>query len=232
MLVHDERRLDLFVAAFSVFRLPEVLQFIADDHSLRHEERESWSFFIQGEQIHFLADLPVISLLGFFQTLQVFVQLCLRREARSVNSLEHLALHIASPVGPCYALQLHSLDLSGASHMRSCTEIYKISLLIERNDFVLRQVFNQLHLVILVLVSHELDGFLPRQLEAFQRIVGLDHLLHFLLDLQKVLIVELMLHIKVIIKSVIDRRSDSQLGIRPQFLHRLCQNVGRRVSIA
>ena len=116
--------------------------------------------------------------------------------------------------------------------MRSGTEIYKISLLIERNDFVLRQVFDQLHLVILVLVSHELDSFFPRQLEAFQRIVGLDHLLHFLLDLQKILIVEFVLHIKVIIKSVIDRRSDSQLGIRPQFLHGLSQNVGRRVSIA
>lgn len=69
-------------------------------------------------------------------------------------------------------------------------------------NFVLRQVFDQLHLVILVLVSHELDGFFPRQLEAFQRIVGLDHLLHFLLDLQKILIVEFMLHIKVIIKPL------------------------------
>ena len=210
---------------------PERFQFVADDHALRQEERESRTFIGQHEQIHFLANLTVVTLLGFFHLCNIFVQLFLTWESRCVNSLQHLPVGVASPVCTCHAHQLVSLDLSGGFHMRSCTQIHEVALLVEGNHGVLRQILNQFHLIRFVLLFHKFDGFFSRQFKSFQRIVCLYDLLHFLLDLREIFFAELMLRLKIIVEAVIDCRADGQLGIRPQTLYSLRHDMGGRMSV-
>ena len=215
-----------------MLRLPEVLQFISDYHTIRHKEPESRSLFIEGEEIHLPAYLPVVPLLGFLQPFQIFIQFLLARETGAVYPLKHLPVRIASPVGSRHALELDGLYLTRPVHVRPRAEVHEISLPVEGYDFILRQVFYQLHLVVFALVSHELYRFLSGQLKSLQRIVGLDYLLHLLLYLQKVLIVELMLHIEIVIEAVLDSRSYGQLGVRPELLHGLSHYVRRSMSVA
>ena len=51
----------------------------------------------------------------------------------------------------------------------------------------------------------------------FKRLVRLDHPLHFLLDLGKILWRDAMRHFHVVIKAVLNRRSGGELGVGPEL---------------
>ena len=115
--------------------------------------------------------------------------------------------------------------------MRPCAEICEIALLIERNNSVIGKITNQLHLIGLVLLFHEFNRFFPGQFKAFQRNILLCNLFHFLFQSGQILIGKTVLQIKIIIKSVINRRADGQLSFGKQMFYRLCQNVRSRMPI-
>jgi len=115
--------------------------------------------------------------------------------------------------------------------VRAGAQIHELALLIEGDVGVLRQVVDQLHLVGLFLLLHELDGLGAGQLEALQLQLLLADLPHLRLDLRQVLLREGERRVQIVIIAVVDGRSDGQLHLRPQPLHGLGQNVGAGVPV-
>ena len=114
--------------------------------------------------------------------------------------------------------------------MRACAQIRKIvSLAIEGNLRILGKILDQLHLVGLVPLLHEGDGFLSWQGKTLQLCALLDDLLHLRFQLIQVFPGE-GFTLKIIVKSVLDGGTDSQLRLRIQPLYRLSQHMGCGVT--
>ena len=113
--------------------------------------------------------------------------------------------------------------------MRAGTQIYEAALVIEGNLRILRQIFNQLHLIRLTLVFHVLDCFIAGQSEPLQFMSFLDDLLHLRFQLIQVFPGK-RLCVEIIIKSIFNGRPNGHLCLREQTLYRLRQYVGGRMS--
>jgi len=101
------------------------------------------------EQIELLADFTVIALLGFFEPVQVGIELLLVGPGRTVDALQHLVVRVATPVGAGHFHQLETLaQLAGTRQMRSAADIEPVPLAIDRNLFAFRDdVLDDLDLV-------------------------------------------------------------------------------------
>ena len=101
---------------------------------------------------------------------QVGVQLVLLGEGDAVDALEGLPVGVAAPVGGVAGGQLDgvALDPAGGVQVGTGAQVGELALLVEGDVRVLRQVVDELHLVGLLLLLHELDGLFPGQLEALQ----------------------------------------------------------------
>ena len=81
LAVQDDGSGDLHIAVLLVDLPPVVQQGVLQDHALGQEEGEAGALVPQHEQSQFLAQLPVVPLLGLLDPLEVGVQLLLLREA-------------------------------------------------------------------------------------------------------------------------------------------------------
>ena len=153
----------------------------------------------------------MVTLFGFFDSCKVSVKLVLLHEAGAVDTLEHLAVGVASPVcaGAGGELDGIALDTAGRVQMRACTQIGEVALLIKAYDGILGQVVYKLDLIRLVLFLHELYGFLTGQLKALKLYLFLADLAHLGLDLLEYLGSDGKRCVKVIVKAVFDGRADS-----------------------
>ena len=115
--------------------------------------------------------------------------------------------------------------------MGAGAQVHELTLLIEGDVRVLRQIVDQLHLVRLVLFLHIGDGLRPGQLKALQLQLLLADLAHLALDLLHDLRGEGEGRVHIIVKAVVDGRADGQLHLRVQALHGLGQDVGAGVPI-
>ena len=156
LAVHDHRRLDFLIVVTAMNFAPVIDELIADDHAVRMEERESRAFFMQAENIQLLAEFTMVTLGSFLEHMQIFFQIRLLFKSRTIDALQHLVLFTAAPVSACNALQFDCLDLARAQHMRACAEIREFTLCIEGNHCILRQIIDELYLVVLTLFGKEL----------------------------------------------------------------------------
>ena len=109
----------------------------------------------------------MVALLCLLQHGQVIFQILLICKCSSVDSGKHLVLLAASPVSACNAHQLVCLaNILGAHQVRACTQICKLTLLIEADFLAFRKILNQLYLVRLLFFLHESNGFLSGQSKA------------------------------------------------------------------
>ena len=115
--------------------------------------------------------------------------------------------------------------------MGTGAQIGEVALLIEGDDGVLGQVLDELHLVGLLLLLHELDGLLTGQLEALQLQLLLADLAHLSLQGGQILGGEGAGSVKIVVEPVLDAGADGQLPLGVQPLHGLSQHVGAGVPI-
>ena len=115
--------------------------------------------------------------------------------------------------------------------MRSCAQVSELALLVEGNGSVFRQIVNQLYLVRLLALFHELDGLCARQLEALELLLLLADLAHLCLESIEVLLREGERRIKIVVEAVVDGGADGQLDLRIQAFYCLCENVRYRVTV-
>ena len=115
--------------------------------------------------------------------------------------------------------------------MGTGAQVHELSLLIEGDVGVGGQVVDQLHLVGLFLLLHELDGLGAGQLEALQLQLLLADLPHLCLDLRQVVGGKGKGRVQIVIKAVVDAGADGQLHLRVQALDGLGQDVGAGVPV-
>ena len=177
------------------------------------------------------AQLSVIPLLCLLYHSEIGFQLLLFGKCRGIQTGQHLIMLISPPVCACNTGQLICLSHIFCTHqVRPCTQIRKFSLLIKADFLPFRQIFNQLHLIRLLLLFHQGNGFLPRQAEPLYRQSFLDDLLHLCLNLFQILCCNRLCKINIIIKTVCNRRTNGQLCLRIQPLYRLSHHMACRVA--
>ena len=186
-----------------------------------------------GEVLQLAAQLVVVALESLGLLGQVLVQLILLGEGHAVDALEHLAVGVAAPVGAGGAGELDgvALDAAGGVQVGAGAQVGEVALLVEGDDGILRQVLDELHLVGLLLLLHELDGLLTGQLEALQLQLLLADLAHLGLESSQILGSEGAGGVKIVVEPVLNAGADGQLHLGVQPLHGLSQHVGAGVPI-
>ena len=88
---------------------------------------------------------------------KMLLKLILLIESSSVNTMQTRLVGIASPISHRRRKQLVCLHSLSTHQMWSCTQIHKATLIIERDLSIFRKILNELYLVRLTLLLHELD---------------------------------------------------------------------------
>ena len=115
--------------------------------------------------------------------------------------------------------------------MGAGAQVHELTLAVEGDDGVLRQIIDELHLIRLFLLLHEFDGFGAGQLEALQFQLFLADLAHFGLDLLQIAGGEGEGGVQIVIEAVVDTGADGQLHLGMQALDGLGQHVGAGVPV-
>ena len=205
-----------------------------DAGALGQQDGQALADHIHGGEVFQLpAQLIVVALLGLFLGLQILVQLVLLGEGHAVDTLEGLAVGVAAPVGGVAGGELDAvaLDAAGGVQVGAGAQVRELTLLIEGDDGILRQVVDQLDLVGLFLFLHELNGLGAGQLEALQLQLLLADLPHLGFQLGQLGLGEGGGGVEVVVEPVFDGGANGQLHLRVQALHGLGQDVGTGVPV-
>src|SRR5579871_847357 len=180
--------------------------------SLRVPEHLPDGLFLHVEEIHLAPEFAVIALFGLFNALEIGVEFLFIAPGRAVNPLKLCVARIAAPVGSSNLRQPKGLtDLAGRDEMRAATEIVPVAVIVDRDFFLRRQITDQLGLVMFADLLEVADGLITRPDSAASRQVTRDNLMHPRFDLRQIVGMERLLAGEVIVKTVLDRRTDRDL---------------------
>ena len=187
------------------------------------------------EEVELTAQQPVVAALGLLETVQVRLQVVLRRPRRAVDPRELRLLLVSPPVGTGERRQRERADPAGGGNVRPEAEVHPQTGAIQddrvsRPDlaFLRREVFDDLALEVLILQPGE--GFGARNLLAEERLVLCDDRTHLVLDARKVVSRHVLRDRKVVVEAVGDRRSDRVLRSGPQPADGLGEDVRGRMA--
>ncbi len=117
------------IAVFGLLLCEEGLKGVAKGCTAGKPQGKACSYPLgEGEELHFLADLPVIPLLGLFQDLQILCEHAGLGEGDAVDTGELLALFVASPVCTGEGEHLHGLDDLGILEVRAAAEVCEMTV--------------------------------------------------------------------------------------------------------
>ena len=140
------------------------------------------------EEFLFLADLAVVSLLGFFDLRQAGIEVFLIIEGNAVDSLQHLVLGVILPVRTGIFQEFEILDFFDRLNVRTTAKVSKITLGVAGNNGRIIHVVDQIDLVFIIL--EHLQGFFPADFSADDALAVFGNLLHFLFDLRNVFVTD------------------------------------------
>jgi len=108
---HDVRRIDEVVAALLQFVAEPVLDDPANQAALGMPENQAGAgFFLDAEEVELRAEFAMITAFGFFEAVQILVQLFLREKSGGINALELRIAFLAFPVSAGNTHQFESLN--------------------------------------------------------------------------------------------------------------------------
>ena len=229
-----QRGLGQQVATLLFLILHPTLQGLDNTGTLWQQDGQALAdLFHGGEEFQFTAQLIVVPLQCLCLALQIQIQLFLAGECNAVDSLQHLAVTVATPVSAAGLGQLKAivLDTARVVHVRASAQIGKLTLGVEADDSIFGQVIDQFHLVGLVQTFHIGNSLFPGLLAALQTDALLANLLHLRFNFLQMLGSESEGGIEVIVEAFLDGRTDGQLHLGPQPLDSLGHNVGGGVPV-
>ena len=194
----DVRREDALITGGELGFFRQLFQFLGDDCAARQEHRQPGSdVVVENKQLEFASELPMIALLRFLQHREVVVEFFFGFERRAVNALKLRICFVAFVVRAGNIGQLECADVSRAHHVRPGAEIDELAVAIERNFFVCRNILDDVQLEFAWLGAFaqrrepaffaELERFIPRNLDPFERMVRFDFVFHLGLDLFEII---------------------------------------------
>ena len=229
--VHELRGVDLDVAGRALTLADVVDEPAKEPLALRMPERGPRRLVLEMEQIHLAPEPAMVAALGLLEHVQVGLELLLVRPRGAVDALEHLVVGVAAPVRTRDPHQPERLaQLPGGRQVRAAAEIDPLALAVQRDGLVARNALDDLRLVLLAPVAEEPDRLVAVPHLARDRLVAIDDLAHALLHALQILGGEGLLAREVVVEPVLDGGSDGDLGLRPELLDRLGEDVGRVVA--
>ncbi len=228
--VEDLRAAHLLVAVVLVHAAHVLLHLLPDHPALRVPEDHPGGLVLQVEEVERRAEAAVVALFRLLEHVQVGLLVLLLRPGRAVDALEHLVPVVAAPVGARDLHELEDLELAGGGDVGPAAQVDEVALAVEADVLVRRDGLDDLRLVLLADRLEELHGVVALPHLARDRDVALRELAHALLDRREVLGREGALVAEVVVEAVLDHRADGDLRFGEELLHRVGEQVRRRVA--
>ena len=176
----------------------------------------------------------MVALLCFLLFLFILIELFLSFECKAINTRKHLAFFVATPVCTSHFLELECTDFASILNMRPTAQIRKITERIERNNFVLRQIINNLSLILLTILFCPLQSLSTRLLFTNKRKLLRNNFAHLFFNLAEVIFRDLHIaKIDIVIETIINRWTNSKLNcccVRIQILNRRGHDMAERMT--
>ena len=227
-LVIQQRRLDLLERLL----LPlahERFQRVVEHRALGRPEYCTRRHGEQLEQIERSTQHAVITLLRFLQLIEVRVELVFPEEGGGIDALQHLSLHVAAPIGASRRKQLEMSEHRRVRHVRPATEVDEWTVGVGRDDFV--RALEIIKALEFERIAHET---LPRDGQchffAHKRVLLGDDLLHLRFERHQVFRGERLINFEVVVKAVVNGRTEADFCVGTETTHGRGQNVGTGVS--
>ena len=229
--VHQLRRGHLFVAVLDHLVADVVFQVLAQTPALGVPEHAAHRFLLDMEQTHFPGQFAVVALFRFLELLEVGVEFLLVAPGGAVDTLQLGVVRVAAPVGAGHLHQFEAVaELAGGGQVRAPAQVDEIALAVQGHLLVGGQVADDLGLELLALLEEEGDRFVAVPDFTADVFVTAHDLLHALFDRTQVVRGKGRFPVEVVIKAVLDGRTDGHLGVREQFLHRFGHHMGGVVA--
>ena len=188
-------------------------------------EHHARRFFLGMEEVQALADLAMVALFRFFNTLDISRQLLFISPSGAINALQLLVLGIAAPVGARQLGQLECLEETGIRHVRAAAHVDVFFVVVQAHGLFIRHVFDQAQLVVFTTGLEQLDHLSARGDLLDHIVFSVDQLLHALLDRRHVFHGERTLGRNVVIEAFINHRPNHHLGRWIQLLYGMTDQV-------
>src|SRR5574344_353361 len=148
---------DDFLITIALLNLAEeILQAKSKGSTFRQPHGKTFADALrEHEEFHFLANLSVVTLLGFFKSHEIFVKHLFLWKRNAVDTGHHRTLLVSTPVGCRQGEKFESLDGGSGCEVRPFAEVDVVALGVGR-DITVFKFGNQFVLVSLTLGSKEL----------------------------------------------------------------------------
>src|SRR5690242_10036752 len=144
----------------------------------------------------------------------MFLEIFLLPERCRVNPLQHLPAFVTTPVRAGSMKKLEVLEIGRIRNVWPTTEIDEWTIGIGRDDLVVGELAKALELQ--RIVRELFARLLLRYFLAYEWILLGDDLSHFVLELLEIFRREGMVHLEVVVKTVFDRWTETDLRLGSQ----------------
>ena len=235
-LVHDFRSDHFEVATTVDLAADVVLEGVHHLGALRVPEHHARRMVFDMVEVHFLTDLAVVALFGFFEELQVSFEAFLVGKAGTVHAGQLVAVLVAMPVGTGEAQHLESLELARRGHVRTGTEVFPVLARFASHveaegavaAFAGESAFSVIRLVLVAFGA--LQAFGGAHFAAGKRTVFLDDFLHALFDALEIRLLDRCGSHQIVVETLVDSRTVGELGAREQVADGFGQHVAAAVA--
>ena len=178
-------------------------------------EHRTDSLFLDVEQVHLATDAAMVALLSLLNHGEMGLELLLIPPRRAVDTLQLRVGRVTAPIG---TRQLHQLEglrqFARGRQMRPAAQIDPVTLAIHGDGFVSGKLGHPFGLERLTLLGEKFAHLVMGPDFSFDHFVAPDDFFHLLLDGLEILGRELFLPVEVVIKTILGRRAESDLGTR------------------
>src|SRR5439155_1745587 len=147
--IEDHRGAHFLVAVVLVDAAHRLLALLPERPALGMPEHHPRGLVLLMEEVERPAELAVIALLGFLESVQIELEILFLRPSRAIDPLQHFIARVPAPVRPGELGQLEHLELARRGHVRAAAEVGELALGVERDLLPGRDRGDDLGLVML-----------------------------------------------------------------------------------
>ncbi|CAH0286510.1 hypothetical protein SRABI106_03407 [Rahnella aquatilis] len=160
--VHHERTFYFLIVIRLQFHAYKGFQLTENGPAVVVPEHHTWCFFLHMVQVKLLTNFTVVTFTGFFQTLNVSIQLLFIRPRSAVDTLQHFVIAVATPVSTGGFLQFEMMAETHVRYVRTTAHIHVFFVVIQTRMVIMTDVFIQnRHFVFFATACKGIARFLP-----------------------------------------------------------------------
>ncbi len=216
--VHHERAFHFLVLVLFQLGAYEGFQFAEDGPAIVVPEHHARCFFLHMIQVKLLTDFTVVTFCGLFQALQVGIQGFFVCPGRTIDTLQHFVVAIATPVSAGDFHQLKVMTEAHIRHVRSTAHVDVFFMMVQARLVIMSDVLVKNRDFIALATLHEgFTRFVPAHFLLDDIVVGFSELVHTLFERVDIFLGQGVVKINVIIEAVVDNRANRHFGVGPQL---------------